>query len=62
MLAEADEEEGLIDPTVEDRDAQLETLTDHVASPQPRLACQLGGRQVICHESSSSFAAYDYML
>jgi hypothetical protein len=35
MLAKAGKEEGLVDSTVEDRDAQLETLGDHVASLQP---------------------------
>src|SRR5437588_6606874 len=49
MLAEAGEEECLVDSTVEDRDAQLEALGNHVSPLQPRLTCQLGGRQVICH-------------
>ncbi len=48
-LAHAREEEGLVDPTVEDRDAQLDALDDHVAALQARFACELGGRQVIGH-------------
>jgi hypothetical protein len=31
-LAEAGEEEGLVDPTVEDRDAQLDALHDYVST------------------------------
>jgi hypothetical protein len=37
-LAEAGEEEGLVDSTVEDRDAQLKALGDDVASLQPSFA------------------------
>jgi hypothetical protein len=37
-LAEAGEEEGLVDSTVEDRDAQLNALGDDVAPLQPSLA------------------------
>jgi hypothetical protein len=51
-LAQAREEEGLVDPTVEDRDAQLETLHDHVSALQSGLTCKLSGRQVIGHRSS----------
>jgi hypothetical protein len=57
-LAQATEEQCLIDPTVEDRDTHLDALDDHVPSFQTGLSCKLGGRQVICHRSSSSFAAY----
>jgi hypothetical protein len=31
-LAQTREEESLVDPTVEDRDAQLDTLDDHVSA------------------------------
>jgi hypothetical protein len=61
-LAEAGEEESLVDSTVEDRDAQLEALADHVSPLQAGLTCQLGGRQVICHKSASSFSAYIYIV
>src|SRR5438270_10749966 len=60
-LAEAGEAECLVDATVEDRDAQLEALADHVSPLKPGLTCQLGGRQVICHRCSSSFAANAYI-
>src|ERR1022692_391309 len=50
-LAQTREEQRLVDPTVEDRDAQLNALDDHVSSLQASLACELGGRQVIGHRS-----------
>jgi hypothetical protein len=51
-LAQAREEKSLVDPTVEDRDAQLATLGDDIAPVQPGFTRQLGGRQVIGHRSS----------
>jgi hypothetical protein len=56
--AQAAEEQGLINPTVEDRDAHLDALGDYIPPFQSGLSCKLGGRQVIGHRSSSSFAAY----
>jgi hypothetical protein len=56
--AQTAEEQGLINPTVEDRDAQLDALGDYVPPFQSGLSRKLGGRQVIGHRSSSSFAAY----
>jgi hypothetical protein len=58
VLAQATEEQGLIDPTIEDRDTHLDALGDHVPPFQTGLSRKLCGRQVICHRSSSSFAAY----
>src|SRR5947209_1324293 len=55
-LAEAREEEGLVDATIEDRDTELEAFGDHVTTLESRLSCQLRGRQVIGHRCCSSFA------
>jgi hypothetical protein len=49
VLAQAREKEGLVDPTVEDRDAQLNALDDYISAFQPGLTGELAGRQVICH-------------
>jgi hypothetical protein len=56
--AQTAEEQGLINPTIEDRDAHLDALGDYVPPLQTGLSRKLGGRQVIGHQSSSSFAAY----
>src|SRR5450755_208633 len=52
-LTHAREEEGLINPTVEDRDAPFDALDDHIASLQAGFAGQFGGRQVIGHRGVS---------
>ncbi|HSY38402.1 MAG TPA: hypothetical protein VLA79_02705 [Polyangia bacterium] len=51
-LTQAGEEKSLVDPTVEDRDAQLATFGDDIAPVQTGFMRQLGGRQVIGHRSS----------
>src|ERR1019366_6070450 len=43
------QEQGLVDPTFEDRDAHLHALGDHFAAIQASLARELRGRQVIRH-------------
>src|SRR3954453_23977102 len=48
-VAERREEECLVDSALEDRDAQLHALLDHVAPVKAGLARELGGRQMICH-------------
>jgi hypothetical protein len=57
-LAQAREEKSLVDPTVEDRDAQLAAFGDDIAPVQPGFTRQLGGRQVIGHRSSLLFAVH----
>src|SRR5438445_229659 len=42
-LAEAGEEESLVDPALEDGDAQLHALRDHFAALQTSFARELGG-------------------
>jgi hypothetical protein len=53
-VAEAREEEGLVDPALEDRDAQLHALGDHFLALETCLARELRGRQVICHRMCPS--------
>src|SRR5260370_25490519 len=52
---EAREEQGLVDPTLEDRDAHLHALRDHFAALKSILARKLGGRQVIGHRHDLLF-------
>ena len=49
---QAGEEEGLVDPALEDRDAQLHALVDDFAPLEAGLARELGGRQVIGHRTA----------
>ena len=49
VLAEADEEEGLVDAAFEDRDAHLHALGDDLATLEASFARELGGRQVDRH-------------
>jgi hypothetical protein len=62
VLSQRREEQGLVDPTFVDRDAPLYALDDHIAAIETRLVCELAGRQVIGHRSSSSFLAFAYMF
>src|SRR5947199_9238017 len=55
-LPETGEEEGLVDPTVEDRDAQLDALRDYVSALETGLTRKLGWRQANRRRSCSSFA------
>jgi hypothetical protein len=48
-LSEVCEEEGLVDPALEDRDAHFHALRDDFLALQACLASELGGRQVIRH-------------
>src|SRR5215211_3247960 len=48
-LTEGGQEEGLVDPALEDRDAQLHALRDDFLALEAGLACELRGRQVIGH-------------
>src|SRR5215210_1141112 len=48
-LTEVGEEEGLVDPALEDRDAHLHALRDDFLAFEAGLASELGGRQVIRH-------------
>jgi hypothetical protein len=57
-LAETGKEEGLVDPTVEDRDAQLNALDDYIPALHAGFTRELAGRQVIGHRSYSSFAVH----
>src|ERR1700733_830006 len=50
-LAQAREEQGLVDPTVEDRNPPLAAFHDHVAALQAGLSCKLGGGEVNGHWS-----------
>src|SRR5215208_5608561 len=49
LLAQVGEEEGLVDPALEDGDAQLHALLDDFATLHTRFASEFGGRQVDCH-------------
>ena len=57
-LAQRGEEESLVDTTVEDRDAHLHALRDHLAPLHVDFVGELAGRQVNGHAlvSSVSFA------
>ena len=48
---EAGQEQGLVDPALEDRDAQLHALRDDFLALEPGLARELRGRQVIGHRT-----------
>src|SRR4051794_31888341 len=48
-LPQAREEQRLVDPSLEDRDAQLHTPGDHLPALQSALPRKLCGREVICH-------------
>src|SRR5215212_3781528 len=48
-LLEAGDEEGLIDPSLEDRYAHLHTPRDDLSAMHASLAAELGGRQVDRH-------------
>src|SRR4029079_8129563 len=48
-LADVGEEQGLVDPALEDRDAHLNALCDDFLALEACLARELGGRQVIGH-------------
>src|SRR3954447_2057004 len=52
--AERGDEESLVDPAVEDRDAHLHTLRDHLATLHVDFVGELGGRQVYGHSWISS--------
>src|SRR2546430_16415634 len=47
-------EEGLVDPTLEDRHIHLDALREHIAPLHVQLLGELGGRQVNGHMSHSS--------
>src|SRR3954462_3971833 len=47
-------EQCLVDPAVEDRDAHLHTLRDHLATLHVDFVGELGGRQVYGHSWISS--------
>src|SRR3954447_8323777 len=49
LLGQVREEEGLVDPTLEDRHAQLHALLDDLAPFHAGLARELRGREVDCH-------------
>src|SRR5690242_13760995 len=53
-FAQAGEEEGLVDATVEDRNPPLAAFDDHVAALQAGLSCKLGGGEVNCHRCWTS--------
>src|SRR5215211_608340 len=46
--AQRGKEQGLVDPAVENRDAHLHTLRDHLAPLHVDFVGELGGRQVYC--------------
>ena len=48
VFLERSQEQGLVDPALEDRHAHLHALRDDLTAVHTRLPCQLGGRQVIC--------------
>src|SRR5215212_4742424 len=49
LLAYVGEEEGLVDPALEDGHAQLHALLDDFATLHAGLSRELGGREVDCH-------------
>src|SRR5688572_1114407 len=49
--AEACEEQGLVDATLEDRHTELHALRDDVPALEAGLASKLGGREVISHRT-----------
>src|SRR6476619_22488 len=53
-LLEAAQEERLVDPSLEDRNAHLHTPRNDLPAVHASLAAELGGRQVDRHVSMSS--------
>jgi hypothetical protein len=49
LVLESACEESLVDPTLEDRDAQFHALCDYFATVHPRLSTEFRGRQVDRH-------------
>ena len=54
-MTQRGEEQGLVNSTLEDGDAQLHALGDHFPALEACFAGQLGGRQVNCHRRVSSY-------
>jgi hypothetical protein len=52
-LPKGRKEQSLVDPTIEDRDAQLNAFDDDIASFETSFARELGGRQMVCHTGVS---------
>src|SRR3954454_18192785 len=57
-LADARQEERLVDASLEDRDSQFHALGDDFAPLESGLSCQLGRRQVNGHRSVPPWGVY----
>jgi len=60
-LPQSREEQSLVNPTIEDRDAQLDAFDDYVTPLKTGFAGELSGRQVVGHTGLSPFAAVHYI-